>query len=156
MRSGLHVRSLEGMTMKEYKLFKTAKKTAKENGLVLEDGTYLYKEKRIFDFSLLDKMDMPDIEKEVIRKCAIQTVSAGTRSAYHNCKFDNFYWCGGYADYAIHRVYSSDGRRLYCIFQIAKINHFNAHRDNVWEDGVISTYDLEDCYTGINTDVYLA
>ena len=66
--------------MKEYKLFKTAKKTAKENGLVLEDGTYLYKEKRIFDFSLLDKMDMPDIEKEVIRKCAIQTVSGGTRS----------------------------------------------------------------------------
>ena len=80
MRSGLHVRSLEGMTMKEYKLFKTAKKTAKENGLVLEDGTYLYKEMRIFDFSLLDKMDMPDMEKEVIRKCAIQTVSGGTRS----------------------------------------------------------------------------
>lgn len=50
--------------MKEYKLFKTAKKTAKENGLVLEDGTYLYKEKRIFDFSLLDKMDMPDIERK--------------------------------------------------------------------------------------------
>ncbi|EHG33190.1 hypothetical protein [Enterocloster clostridioformis] len=41
--------------MKEYKLFKTAKKTAKENGLILADGVETGKEKRVFDFSLLEE-----------------------------------------------------------------------------------------------------
>lgn len=141
--------------MKEYKLFKTAKKTAKENGLILADGVETSKEKRVFDFSLLDKMNIPEIEKEVIWKSAIKTVLASSRTAYHQHQFSNFYWCGGYVDYAIHRVYSVDGRRLFCIFQIAKIHHYNAHRKNVWEDGVVSTYDLEDCYTGVSTDVEL-
>lgn len=140
--------------MKEYKLFKTAKKTAKENGLVVEDGI-VSKEKRVFDFSLLDKINIPDIEKEVIQERAIKTVSASSRTAYHQHQFSNFYWCGGHVDYAIHRVYSIDGRRLYCIFQIVRIHHYNANRNTVWEDGKVSTYDLDDCYTGISTDVEL-
>lgn len=37
--------------MKDYKLFKTAKKTAKENGLVFADN------QRIFDFSSLDELN---------------------------------------------------------------------------------------------------
>lgn len=141
--------------MKEYKIFKTAKKTAKENGLVFADGTRLSKEKRVFDFSLLDTMKIPDTEKIVIQECAIKMVSASSRTAYHQHQFNSFYWCGGYVDYAIHRIYSSDGRRLFCIFQIAKIHHYNAHRKNVWEDGVVSTYDLEDNFTGISTEVEL-
>ena len=42
------------MQIKEYKLSKTAVKTAKENNLILAEEIYGGKLKRLFDFSLLD------------------------------------------------------------------------------------------------------
>ncbi|MCI8363202.1 MAG: hypothetical protein HFJ41_08955 [Clostridia bacterium] len=41
------------MKVKEYKIFKTATKTAKENNLVFKD------KENVFDFSLLDSMETP-------------------------------------------------------------------------------------------------
>lgn len=45
------------MKIKEYKLYKTAKKTAKENNLEYVDSFETGKRNVLFDFSLLDNAD---------------------------------------------------------------------------------------------------
>lgn len=64
------------MKVKEYKIFKTAAKTAKENNLVFKD------KENIFDFSLLDSMTISDREKEHIKEHDIRYVSAALKNLF--------------------------------------------------------------------------
>lgn len=138
--------------MKEYKLFKTAKKTAKENSLMFADN------QRIFDFSLLDTLEVPAEEKQEMQATALKTVTANFNTAYCIKSFDNFHFIDGYIDYSIYRVYDSHGKRLYCIFEAENIHHTSGHRKSVWDD-----YERKSISNGgyamsrdINFDSYIA
>lgn len=126
--------------MKEYKLFKTAKKTAKENGFVFADN------QRIFDFSVLEDLKIPEVEKQAMKETALKMVTAGSRTAYCIKKFDNFHFIDGYVDYTVNRVFAENGcKRLYCIFEVGNIHHMSGHRKCVWDEYEYNTIDNKGC-----------
>ena len=51
---------------KQYKLFKTVKKTAKENNFLIAENN-LATTKTLFDFSELDNINLEEWEKDVIK-----------------------------------------------------------------------------------------
>lgn len=120
------------MEVKEYKVYKTASKTVKENNLILSDGMF-DKKKRLFDFSLLNDMEISEKEKEIIKADAIQNVTEGNNVSFYGKTFDNFTACNRIADYYVQRVFSVGGKHLYSIFQLAKIEHNSMKRQSVYE-----------------------
>lgn len=121
--------------MKDYKLFKTAKKTAKENGLVFADN------QRIFDFSSLDELNIPEEEKQIMKEVALKTVTITFNTAYCIHRFDNFHFIDGFIDYSVYRVYDNHGKRLYCIFEAENIHHTSGKRNCVWDEYECKTID---------------
>ena len=118
--------------VKEYKIGKTAAKTAKENNLVIADS--YEKEKRLLDFSFLEDMEISDEEKEVIKKYA-QNVSVAYKKSFYGESFDNFHTCSGIALYKPYKVYNgSTGKRLYVICQLEAIKHYSSHRQSVYDE----------------------
>lgn len=121
--------------MKEYtyKYFKTAKKTAKENNLIISIGTSGNKD--LFDFSLLDTMEISEEEKDVVKEYALKYASVAFRESWYGKQFNPFHVCSGNALYHVKRIYSSNtGKLLYRIFILAKIKHISGTRNNVWEE----------------------
>lgn len=142
------------MNVKEYKIFRSASKTAKENNLVIADGISGGC-KRLFDFSLLEGMEISEREKDIIKECALKySMVSNPESLYGKC-FNNFSSCSGRALYYVQRVYSIDGRRLYNIFHLGKIEHKSAMRKSVYEDFIVTTYQEISQYTGFD-DIEIA
>ena len=121
------------MVVKKYEIYKTAKKTATENGLFLVDGIIYTKVKRLFDFSLLDGSAINENEIRVLKDNALKYVSASNKSAYYGSELDAFTACDGIADFYMHRIYSKDGKHLYDIFQLAKVNHRSMERKSIYD-----------------------
>ena len=144
------------MKIKEYITTKTAKKTATENNLILADAI-TNKAKRLFDFSLLDDMTISDVEKEVIKADAIRNVSAGNKVSFYGKLFDDFTACDGIANYYLHRVYSKDGRHLYDIYQLAKIEHYSKERKSIYDKNyIVTTYEASEGYMPPLNDIEVA
>lgn len=118
------------MKIKEYKLYKTAKKTAKENNLEYVDSFETGKRNILFDFSLLDNTDkLTNEEKQYIREHALRNLHASDCEQFYGKEFDNFTVCNGRALYYPHKVYDEHGcERRYVIMQLAKIIHAKAAR----------------------------
>lgn len=121
------------MSVKEYKIFRSPAKTAKENNLILVDGIS-NKLKRLFDFSLLEETKISKEEREVIEKYALKYVTAADLESLYGKAFNNFHSCDGRALYTVQRVYSQDGKRLYNIFHLETIKHRSAVRKCVYDD----------------------
>ena len=123
------------MKVKEYKIFKTAAKTANENNLVFKD------KENIFDFSLLDSMTISDREKEHIKKHDMKYVSAAFKESFYGTEFDNFSACIGKSLYHVQKVFSeTTGKIKYRIFTLAKIEHNTQERIHVWDEYTVTTY----------------
>ena len=124
------------MGEKEYKLFKTVKKTAKENNLIIADNISHKNLKLLFDFSLLDRMNNISMEeKEAIKKKALKNVSPAFLSLSYMTEFDNFSYCNGKALFYKHRVYTDNGcKYLYDILQLGKIIHSHYERKSIYDD----------------------
>lgn len=142
------------MLVKEYNLHKTAKKTATENNLIIADGIYNNK-KRLFDFTLLNDIIISDQEKEVIKADALKNVTAADKTSFYTKVFDNFTACNGNVLYYVHRVFSKDGRHLYNIFQLAKVEHITKERKSVYENYFATTIEASDDYTMPIEDIEL-
>lgn len=123
------------MKVKEYKIFKTAAKTAKENNLVFRD------KENIFDFSLLDSMTISDQEKEYIKDHDMKYVSGAFKESFYQTQFDNFSACVGRSLYYVQKVFSeTSGKIRYHIFTLARIEHNTQERNNVWSKYTVTTY----------------
>lgn len=138
--------------MKDYKLFKTAKKTAKENGLVFAEN------QRIFDFSSLDELNIPEEEKQIMKEVALKTVTTTFNTAYCIHRFDNFHFIDGFIDYSVYRVYDNHGKGLYCIFEATNIYHTSGNRNCVWDEYERKTIDNKGYAMSkeVNFDSYIA
>lgn len=122
------------MKVKEYKIFKTAAKTAKENNIVFKD------KENIFDFSLLDSMEISDCEREYIKEHDMKYVSAAFKESFYGTEFDNFSACIGKSLYHVQKVFSAiTGKIRYRIFTLAKIEHNTQERIHVWDDYTVTT-----------------
>ena len=69
------------MKVKEYKLFKSAQKTAKQNNLIISDNN-ISNGKVLFDFTALDSMIISDIEKEIIKNDALKNVCSFSKESF--------------------------------------------------------------------------
>lgn len=127
------------MQVKEYKAFKTPSKTAKENNLILADGVFS-SIKRLFDFSLLDGMEISDMEKEIVKNDALKHIGASSKNSMYGTDIDNFTGCSGITTYHLQRVFSRNGKNLYNIFTLAKIKHFHKERESIYDNYSVTTY----------------
>lgn len=125
---------------KEYKTFKTSKKTAKENNLIIAEKVTNKDITRLFDFSFLDAVAITDTEKEVIKNDALKHVSGKPyNTSYYGKVIDNFTWFDGVATYNIHNVYNTSGKLLYRIIELAELTHKRCTRKSIYEKYTIST-----------------
>lgn len=139
------------MKVKEYKIFKTAAKTAKENNLVFKD------KENIFDFSLLDSMEISDREKEHIKEHDLKYVSAAFKESFYGTEFDNFSACDGKSLYHVQKVFSeATGKIRYRIFTLAKIEHNTQERIHVWDEYTVMTYRESNGYAEPFIDIEIA
>lgn len=123
------------MKVKEYKIFKTAAKTAKENNLVFKN------KENIFDFSLLDSMEISDQEKEYIKEHDMKYISGAFKESFYGTDFDDFSACIGKSLYHVQKVFSkTSGKLKYRIFTLARIEHNTQERNSVWSEYTVTTY----------------
>ena len=139
------------MKVKEYKIFKTASKTVKENNLVFND------KENIFDFSLLDLMEISNREKEHIKEHDIRYVSAAFKESFYGTEFDNFSACVGKSLYHVQKVFSgTTGKIRYRIFTLAKIEHNTQERTHVYDKYTVTTYKESNGYDESIFDIEIA
>lgn len=139
------------MKVKKYKIFKTATKTAKENNLVFKD------KENIFDFSLLDSMEISDHEKEHIKEHDIRYVSAAFKESFYGTEFDNFSACNGRSLYHVQKVFSeTTGKIRYRIFTLAKIEHNTQKRTCIYDGYTVTTYRKSNGYSEPIFDIEIA
>lgn len=122
------------MTIKQYNLFKTAKKTARENDLTIAENN-IATATTLFDFSELDNMDLPEWEKEVIKTDALKTVCAFNRESFYGAEYNDFISCSGIATFIPHKVYDrASGRHLYNIMQLVSVYNNHTERKSIYDD----------------------
>lgn len=109
------------MNVKEYKLRKTAEKTAMENNLIYVNGNRMSDGKILFDFSFLKTLDIPENEIEAIRDDAIKNCSTANRTAFVLYNADNFTVCDAIVDFNVHKVYSEKSVKL--LYRVMEANH---------------------------------
>lgn len=134
------------MKIKEYNLFKTVKKTAKENNLVIAENN-IATAKTLFDFSELDNIDIQEWEKEVIKTDALECVRAYNKESFYGAEYDTFTSCMGMTVYIPHRIYRKDGKHLYNIMQLVKITHTHSERKSVYSDWENTQTEYKSSYT---------
>lgn len=139
------------MNIKEYKIFKTSIKTAKENDLVFKD------KENIFDFSLLDSLTISDREKEHIKEHDLKYISAAFKESFYGTEFDNFSACIGRSLYHVQKVFSATtGKIRYRIFTLARIEHNTQKRNNVWSEYTVTSYKESNGYDEPIFDIEIA
>lgn len=122
------------MNTKQYKLFKTAKKTAKENNLAIAENN-LSTTTTLFDFSELDNINLQDWERELIKADALKSVCSFSKESFYSGKYNEFESCIGWAVYVTHKVFVKEsGKRLYNIMQLVKVFHTHSERNSVYEE----------------------
>lgn len=127
------------MRIKQYDLFKTATKTAKANGLIIAEKKTSKDTYRLFDFSELDTLyGIPENEKEIIKKSALDHVCGASKEDYYGKEIDNFTACDGISKFHCHRVYSESGKLLYRIFQLVALNH----RKSIYDKFQCTKYEM--------------
>lgn len=134
--------------------FKTAAKTAKENGWTLADSLCGDKIKRIFDFALLDTIDVPAEDKETIRRDALKNVYAANRISLYSY-VHTFVSCSGSAIYKNQAVYDRSGKRLYNVLHLVSVTHTHGVRKTVWDeyDNVMTETKDNSLYNDVDLEV---
>lgn len=130
------------MKVKEYKLFKTAKKTASENNLIIAERKTSKDTYRLFDFSELDALYVSDEEKEIIKKSALDHVCGAFNDDFYGKEIDNFFVIDGVSKFYCHRIFNESGKLLYRIFQLVALEHKQLKRKSVYEDFQCTKYEM--------------
>lgn len=125
---------------KEYNYFKTWKKTARENNLLIGVSPYL-STPMLFDFSLLESLPITEKEKEFAKNKAVKEISFVYDSFFYHCDVDNFEWFRGCGKFQLYAVYNEKtGKRLYNIMRLSEIEHYHYDRNCVYDDYKVTKY----------------
>ena len=123
----------DNMSVKEYRLFKTAKKTAAVNKLEVAPNPPC-KLKLLFDFELLDAANITQQDKDTIKQYALQHVTPAFNEQFYGEAYDSFEYCDGKAVYYRHRIYDIHGQYRYDIMQLACLKHCHAERKSIYDE----------------------
>jgi hypothetical protein len=140
------------MKVKEYKTFKTKKKTARENNLVISPVD----DRNLIDFSLLDESSISDEEKEMIKRDILRNAKGLYDFDFYSEHIDNFTTFCGKVFFYTHRVFSAEGKFLYRICQLAKIEHCHGERQCVYDEYTKTVYQLSSGYSEPELDIEVA
>ena len=114
------------MNVKEYKVFRSINKTTKENNLIAFDN------KRLFDLSLLDTLNISEKEKDLIVN-DIKHIFNSNLTSFYGTIFDDFYACNGIAEYHKHRIFSEQGTHLYTIFELYSVKNYSKTCKSIYD-----------------------
>ncbi len=136
------------METKCYFLFKTAKKTRKENGFYESR----YDAKVLYDFKLL--LQVPELTEDDIQ--AITAEMANGCSWEHDdiCfpRLSDFTHYTVKARYVFYNIYSSAGKRLYRIKQLTKVSVIKYDRISLLNDFDQKSYEGDICGYHVDQD----
>ena len=130
------------MIRKEYKLYATAKKTAKVNNLVpskREPNVY-------YDFSLLDSINFyEDYEREMLENDIITYTEATwfEQPMPTIILYDNFTHYVGQVRTAYRRVFNRQGKRIMVIVEVTKIHIEKQTRPDLWTQTMTTQYSYD-------------
>lgn len=129
----------------KYNLFKTAKKTAKENNLTLavskyHTGDYLYYDLSLLDSLGLDPTDLETLKADIMNYHAVSWYDQPLPTI---CALNRFSGLCGQIKTAAHRVYRADGKRIMVIVEIIAAHIEKQSRRDIWSD-----YKIEATYEG--------
>lgn len=145
------------MSSRKYQLWKTAKKTATVNNLVLSDNNGISKYKILFDFSLLDSLDIPNEENTAIKNRSVRYCSVANRTEFIIFNLDNFSLCDATVDFAAYKVYDSlTGQLLYVIMELVHIRYCHAERNSIYDDYYrenINQFEIGKCTDSVICDL---
>ena len=135
------------MKIKDYKLSKTLKKTARENQLLISSNNA----ELLIDISILDDIDLiiPDTDMEEIKN----HISKYLITWYSNeemffIRIDNFTAYDIRVKLANHRIFNAvTGKRRYVITQITNMRIQKLTRTNVYDDYTVAEQILKTYYT---------
>ena len=128
------------MERKQYKLYATAKKTAKVNNLVSskrEANVY-------YDFSLLDKIDFhEDYEREMLENDIIKytEITWFEQPLPTIIIYDDFTHYTGQVRTSWRRVFNRQGKRIMVIVEITKLHIEKQTRTSVYEHTMKTQYE---------------
>lgn len=133
--------------MSTYKLFATAKKTAKENNLIQAYGKYNYSSDYVYwDLSLLNNLNIPDEEKQMLIDDLIHYNSMNWYDQpLPSLAFNDWISYAG-SQFKTHatRIFNSKGKRIMVIVKV--INYHiekrkkNDYYDNMYRE-LVGTWD---------------
>ena len=132
------------MNVKEYKVFRSINKTAKNNNLIVLDN------KRLFDLSLLDDLNISEKEKGLIIN-NIKNIFNSNLTSFYGKKFDDFTACDGIAEYHRHRIFSKQGTHLYTIFELYSVKNYSKTCESIYD----TFYDVKETTLSSNYDAPL-
>lgn len=126
------------MKTKEYKLYKTAKKTAKENNIIISTKD----NKILFDYTELNKnLELSEIEKQHIKEKSLEFLSIKNFYEYecfYGCNYDNFTAFDGIAIFYCYRIYDIHGKLRYKIYQFVGLIHNKYNRNSIYDNFINS------------------
>lgn len=119
--------------MKDYAYFKTAAKTARINSLAVAEpnGKFLY------DFSLLDGMEISEQDKETIKSQSFvdESLILHFCESFYCKDYNNFESCVGRAYFNTYRINNAKtGKLLYRVYQLIGIDHISQERGSIYSD----------------------
>ena len=119
-----------------YKLFATAKKTAKENNLIQAYGKYNYNSDYVYwDLSLLDSLKIPEDEKQMlIDDLIIHNSMNWYNQPLPSLAYNDWISYSG-SQFKIHaiRIFNSKGKRIMVIVKIIEY-HIEKRKKNDYYD----------------------
>ena len=122
--------------MSEYKLFATAKKTAKENNLIQAYGKYNYNSDYVYwDLSLLDNLKIPDEEKQMLIDDLIihNSISWFNQPLPSLAYNDWINYSGSQFRTNATRIYNKTGKRIMVIVKVIEY-HIEKRKKNDYYD----------------------
>lgn len=138
------------MKTKQYNLYKTIAKTARENNLTRSTR---YND-ILFDFSALSGSTISGAEQEIIREDALDYICMSCKDSFYGSNINQFSYCDGQAHYIMHPVYNAKtGKRLYVIAQLSSFDHINGNRNSIYDDYTCTKYHYSDGYTEPMIDI---
>lgn len=123
--------------MSGYKLYATAKKTAKENNLVQAYGRNTYNYDYVYyDLSIFDDLDLPEEEKQMIID---ELIGYHAITWYEQplpiLAFNNLIAFNGQIKTHATRIYNAKGKRTMVIVKVTGYHIEKRQKHDYWDDG---------------------
>lgn len=121
---------MEKIRIKNYAYYKTPAKTARVNGL---DQAGL-SGKSLFDFSLLDDMELSEQDKETIKEESFidDDLIACDGKSYYCKKYSELEFSSGNTYFNVYKIKNAKtGKYLYRVYQLVGVDHVSQERTNI-------------------------